>query len=57
LISEDAEKYVIITDEQLEEFFGYRKENVFYQKLKTVVKKTYRFMLEFKNGIKKLKKK
>lgn len=56
LISEDVEKYIIITDEQLEEFFGYRKENVFYQKLKTVVKKTYRFMLEFKNGIKKTEK-
>ncbi|MFW9879414.1 MAG: hypothetical protein ACFFG0_40575 [Candidatus Thorarchaeota archaeon] len=56
LISEDVEKYIIITDEELEEFFGDRKDNVFYQKLKTVVKKTYRIMLEFKNNIKKTEK-
>lgn len=56
LISEDLKNYVVIKDEDLEDIFGDRKEDVFYQKLKTVVKKTYRFMLKFKDDIKKTEK-
>ena len=56
MISEDVANHIFISDEILEEYFGDRKDCVFFQKLKTVVRRTYNIMLQFKDGIEKTEK-
>lgn len=56
MISEDIKNNTIVSDEELENYFEPNKNNVFFQKLKTVVRRTYYIMLSFKEGIDKTEK-
>lgn len=48
IITEDLDKKQIISQDTLEQYFGERKDSVVFQKLKTVVFKTYRIFIDYK---------
>ncbi len=56
MVSEDFKNQTLINDMDLEEYFGEHKDNAFFQKLKTVIRRTYNIMLSFKEGIEKTEK-